>query len=76
VEGIIDFRRGATREINQALAMEKFATGDGELIGEVNKLNTHLRQMVALKKQANMITATFYFCIISLRIIYLQLISR
>uniref|UniRef100_A0ACD6AFF4 Uncharacterized protein n=1 Tax=Avena sativa TaxID=4498 RepID=A0ACD6AFF4_AVESA len=72
-EGITDLRGYATREINQAPAVEKFSTGDGELIGELNKLNKHLRQMVCLKKQAVVINATF---VISLRSVYLQLISR
>jgi hypothetical protein len=43
VEGI---SRGATREINEAPAVEKLgsaATGDGELIGELKKLNKHLK---------------------------------
>jgi hypothetical protein len=76
VEGII---RGATREINQALAVEKLGsatTGNRKLIGELKKLNKHLRQMIGLKKQANVITATFYFCIISLEFLYILLISR
>jgi hypothetical protein len=71
VEGIIEFRRGATRKTNKASAVENFATGDRELIGKLKKLNNHVRQIVALKKRANVITAAFYLCIISLGIVYL-----
>jgi hypothetical protein len=56
VEGII---RGATREIYEAPTLEKLgsaATCDGEL----KKLNKHLRQMVGLKKPANVITIVYF----------------
>jgi hypothetical protein len=65
VEGII---RGTTQEINQAPTVEKFgsdAKGDRKLFGQ---LNMHLRQIVGLKKQENVISAAFYFYIILSRI--------
>ena len=40
--------------------------GDAELKGELKKLNKHLRQMIDVKKQANLIAAGFYLCIVAL----------
>ena len=50
--------------------------GDAELKGELKKLNKHLRQMIDLKKQANLIAAGFYLCIVALGLAYLLIISR
>ena len=50
--------------------------GDAELKGELKKLNKHLSQMIDLKKQANLIAAGFYLCIVVLGLAYLLIISR
>ena len=50
--------------------------GDAELKGELKKLNKHLRQMIVLNKQANLIAAGFYIIIVALALVYLLIISR
>ncbi|KAE8772766.1 hypothetical protein D1007_55179 [Hordeum vulgare] len=50
--------------------------GDAELKGELKKLNNHLRQMNDLTKQANLVAATFYLCIVPLGFVYFLIISH
>ncbi|KAE8785374.1 hypothetical protein D1007_40966 [Hordeum vulgare] len=50
--------------------------GDAEFKGELKKLNKHLRQMIDLTKQANLIVAAFYLCILALGFAYLLIITR
>ena len=50
--------------------------GLAEVRGELKKLNKHLRQMNDLKKQANLIAARFYLCIVALGFVYLLIASR
>ena len=47
-----------------------------EVRGELKKLNKNLRQMNDLKKQANLIAAGFYLCIVALGFVYLLIVSR
>ena len=39
------------------------------LNGELVKLNKHLRQMVELKKQSNMMAGAFYVCIVAISLL-------
>ena len=48
---------------------------EAEVRGELKKLNKHLRQMNDLKKQANLIAAGFYRCIVALGFVYLLIVS-
>ena len=47
-----------------------------EVRGELKKLNKNLSQMNDLKKQANLIAAGFYLCIVALGFVYLLIVSR
>ena len=77
LEGLIDM--GAQpRKLNLPSGVGKFGsdnvtpTAGGEALKmELKKLNKNLRQMIRLKKQANLMTAGFYFCIIALGFVYL-----
>ena len=75
---------GATRELNLGgLAVENAADKGAvpnadlmELKGELKKINKHLRQLLDLKKQANMMAGGFFCCIIAMGFLYLLFISR
>ena len=74
---------GATRKLDLPSGVEKFGsdcvtpTAGGEALKmELKKLNKNLRQMIRLKKEANLMTAGFYFCIIALRFVYLLMNNR
>lgn len=43
---------------------------------ELKKINKQLLKLVNLKKQDNLMTGLFYFCVISLSFVYLLIISR
>ena len=49
---------------------------EAEVRVELKKLNKHLRLMNDLKKQANLIVAGFYLCIVALGFVYLLIVSR
>ena len=66
-------RQGATQELDLPSTVEKFGSdsvaptmGDAELKVELKKVNNNLRQLLNLKKQANLLAVGFYLCIISL----------
>ncbi len=79
---------GATRELNLGgpLALENEAdTGavpmmrNAELVevkGELKKINKQLKQLIDLKKQANMMFGGFFCCIIAMGFFYLLFLSR
>ena len=76
---------GATRKLNLggALAVENAADRGAipnadlmELKGELKKINKHLRQLLDLKKQANLMAGGFFCCIIAMGFLYLLFISR
>ena len=84
-EGSIDLSVGKTQEPNLPLPVENLGsdravltTGSApnaelpaELKVELKKINKHLRQMINLKKQANMMAGGFYSCIICICLFYL-----
>ena len=79
----IQFNGPPTRELNLPsaptnLVFESAAltVGDADLKGELKKMNKNLKQMVQLKKQANLIALGFYFCIVALGFAYLLVITR
>ena len=49
---------------------------DSDLKAELKKINKNLKQMIELKKQANLIALGFYFLIVALGLAYLLVISR
>lgn len=89
-EGSIDLSGGKTQEPNLPLRVENLGsdravltTGrapnaelPAELKVELKKINKHLRQMIDLKKQANMMAGGFYSCIICICLFYLLSILR
>jgi hypothetical protein len=46
------------------------------VLKELKKMNKQLLKLVDLKKQDNLMAGLFYFCVISLGFVYLQIISR
>ena len=69
-EGLIDLKGAATRDLNLPPAMQNLGdadlkgaptVGDEDLKGELKKMNKNLKQMIQVKKQANMIALGFYF---------------
>jgi len=50
--------------------------GDAEMKAELKKMNKNLKQIIELKKQANIIALGFYFFIVALGLAYLLVISR
>ena len=73
---------GATRKLDLPSGVEKFGsdcvtpTAGGEALKmELKKLNKNLRQMIRLK-EANLMMAGFYFCIIALGFVYLLMNNR
>ena len=71
-------RNEATQEVdlpsavdNKGYANVAPTVGDAELKVELKKINKNLRQLIDLKKQANLLPAGFCFCIISLEFVFL-----
>ena len=55
--------------------------GNGEEVNaaelkELKQMNKHLRKLVGLKKQDNVMAAFFYFCVIALGFAYVLIINR
>ncbi|CAM0880169.1 unnamed protein product [Alopecurus aequalis] len=79
-EGLIHLRGAATRELNLSPTVQNLGdanlkgaliVGDADLKGELKKMNKNLKQVIQVKKQANMIALGFYLCIVSLGFVYL-----
>ncbi|KAM3407085.1 hypothetical protein ACQJBY_000881 [Aegilops geniculata] len=82
-DGLIDLRHGATLEVDRPSAVDNKGyanvppmVADAELKVELKKINKNLRQLIDLKKHANLMAAGFYFSIIFVGFVYLLIISR
>ncbi|KAI4977897.1 hypothetical protein ZWY2020_014451 [Hordeum vulgare] len=82
----IQFNGAPTRELNLPSATTNLVSGsaamivgDADLKGEIKKINKNLKQMIQLNKHANLIALglyPFYFCVVALGFVYLQVITR
>ena len=61
---------GADREVRRN-ARNGELPSESELNQEVKKIKKHVKQMVELQKQANMMAGGFYCCIVALFFVYL-----
>lgn len=80
-EGVIDSMAvatmaGATTEQDLRSPSIAPTVGDAEIKVELKRVNKHLKQLIDLKWQANLIAAGSNFCIIALAFVYLLIISR
>jgi hypothetical protein len=81
-KGAIDSMGVASWELDLPSVVEKFGFeidstfGDAKVNGELKKLNKQLRQIIDLKKKANLMNGVFYICVIALGFVYLLIISR
>jgi pheromone shutdown protein TraB len=52
------------------------ADGVATEVKEMKKMNKHLKKLVDLKKQDNLMSAVFYLCAIAVGVVYLLIISH
>ena len=84
-EGLIDFKGAPTLELNLPPSVKNMGNaelkgaptvGDADLKGELKKMNKNLKEMIQVMQQANMIDLGFYFCIVVVGFVYLQVNRR
>ena len=75
----------ASQELENPSVVEQLGSGnpifvgttvDAEVKAELKKMNKQLRQIIELKKQDNLMAGFFYFCVISLGLVYLLIVSH
>lgn len=78
---------GAFLEVNSPPSAEQWgsatvvapvgkADGVAAEVKEMKKMNKHLKKLVDLKKQDNLMSVVFYLCAIALGVVYLLIISH
>ena len=66
----------AVEQLGSAAGVATVGKAEGVAAEELKKMNKQLVKLVNLKKQDNLMTGLFYFCVISFDFVYLLIISR